>query len=264
MTERHKHAARQRVGLVGGQIITRRVRSASANVDVRQLARLRHVAYRLLSVALLYPQDPVIAAAAYAASHLRRTSSWSVRLAIYTPLNRFLQHAAALGLSSLRALQQEYIALFGSSLMLQPVPLCESAYLDSESMALPRVIADLEQQYALAGLSASREGAVPADHAAVELEFISFLCKKELGAWAAKDLHSALEAIDRQRSFIEKHPSRWVPLLASAIARRAPGNFYALTAEAASALLLHDGALLEALLEYLDKDRGPVVEGGKP
>lgn len=256
--------ARQRIGLVGGQIVTRRVRSASANVDVRQLARLRHGAYRLLSVALLYPQEPVIAAAAYAASHLRRTSSWSVRLATYTPLDRFLQHAASLGPGSLRALQQEYIALFGGGAMHQPVPLYESAYLDPSSMALPRIIADLEQQYTSVGLSASREGAVPADHAAVELEFVSFLCRKELGAWAAKELDSAREAIDRQRSFIEKHPGRWVPLLASAVARRAPGHFYALTAEAASALLLHDGAFLQVLLEYLDAEDELPMEGDKP
>ncbi len=263
MIERQGHAARHRIAMVGSQIVTRRVRPARASVDARRLACLRQGAYRLLSAALLYPERPFIDAAAHVAGHLRRTSSWSAQLAMYLPLERFLQYTEALGPDNLEALQQQYMALFGSSLVHQSVPLCESAYLAPESMALSRVIADLEKQYASVGLSASAEGAIPADHAAVELEFVSFLCKKEQDAWAARDLHSVLETIARQKSFIEQHPGLWIPLLAAVLSRRGQAHFYELAVQAARALVLHDAVFLEVLFEYLNANGEILMEGGE-
>jgi TorA maturation chaperone TorD len=259
----HARASRLRLIVIGGNVITSPVRSEETSMDVRRLARFRQKAYRLVGAMLLYPEEPVIEAASWAARQLRFRNRWAAKLAFYGPYEQFLRRTESLVAARTGELQEVYLALFGNSAARQMIPLCESAYLDPAYTASGWILGDLEREYASAGLSAIN-GQSP-DHAAVELEFISLLCDREIEAWNTRNLPGVLKAVRRQRRFLEQHPCQWFPYLARAVARRDEFGFYGYVAEAARAIAVHDADFLRTLAERLGAEaRDAHIEGGTP
>jgi TorA maturation chaperone TorD len=220
-------------------------------LDLRRLGRLRQDAYGLLATAFLYPQKALLTTATQVARRLGRQDRWAAELGFYGPCRRFLDSVVDLNVSSLPAMQEGYVALFSDSAFPRPVPLRESAYMDQTAMMAGRAIADLEREYGAAGLSVATAGE-SADHVAVEMEFVSFLCALETHSWESEDVAGALEYIQRERGFLEGHPCRWLASLARAIARRDAPSFYAQSSEAAHAMVAHDVDFLAALAASLE------------
>ena len=105
-----------------------------------------------------------------------------------------------------RSLREEFVALFIADRKRFCAPY-EGAYLGQIDYAVPMPILLLEREYA-------REGLLPPkhelpDHLAVELEFLSYLCGKEITT--AIGGGETAPIVSAQRSFIARHLARWLP-----------------------------------------------------
>ena len=252
------HGARPGLGAVDQRISTGQECAGEPGVNLLHLARFRHRAYQLLGAMLLYPEESIVWAAPGAARRLRRMSPWAAKLAFYGPLEQFLRRIESLTPPETQELQESYRTLFGNGTPRRSIPLCESAYLDPALLASGWVMADLERGYAAEGLSTSPTRGEASDHAAVELEFVSFLCAQEARAWRAGGAPAVLELVSRQNEFLEQHPGRWFPLLARAVARRDEFGFYTYTVEAARAIAVHDADFLGILVKHLSTETGDI------
>lgn len=66
----------------------------------------------------------------------------------------------------------------------------------------------------------------PADHIAVELEFMYYLASKEIEAIENKDLERANLYLNKQYSFIQRHLSKWIPEFTDSICANTKEVFY--------------------------------------
>jgi TorA maturation chaperone TorD len=225
-----------------------------------ELARLRQAAYRLLACSFLFPEPDLIQESADAARSLRDGESWAAEFAFYGSWREFAEVLSNTDPSQVTDLRDEHMALFGADSARSSIPLTETGYLEPGSLESGQIVASVRQHYASAGLAPRTTTAEPFDHLSVELEFISYLCGKEVDAWDSGELKDARIAMGRQRRFIEKHPSKWAPMVAAGIIHR--DGLYARAAAAAEALLTHDIDFLAAARTHLK--HAQLARGGAP
>jgi TorA maturation chaperone TorD len=219
----------------------RRGDAASPPLRLAELARFRQAAYRLFGEALRPPEPERVRALAAVASELDSGNGPLASLAFSPAWSRFL-HALAEGGG--RASEEAFVRLFVADVE-GICPPAASHYLAPEAPAL--VMAYVEREYALAGLSVAAGLAEPPDHAAVELDFMSLLCGEEADAWSRQALEAGAQRFDREATFLDRHLCRWFPEFARRVANRDPRGFYALVTDTARAFLLHDLDLVTVL-----------------
>lgn len=205
------------------------------------LARLRERTYRLIGGAFLYPDDRRLPSLAALARELRGDRASAARFAFYLPWSRCLEALANADADPV-SLRSAYVRTFLIEPVGGPCVPQESAYRDE---GVGGVIGELERRYAAAGLVVAAAGE-PADHVAVELHFMAFLCGEEAAAWAA-DGHEAERCLEREREFLGEHPARWIGAFAEWLGRTPHAGIYRLVGEAASAFVQHDVDLLALL-----------------
>jgi TorA maturation chaperone TorD len=164
--------------------------------------------------------------------------------------------AEGLAPEDLPVMEQSYLTLFVGTSLRKPIPLHETSFLDPADEMSGQVLADIEGAYGAAGLSASPSTGEMPDHAAVELEFVSYLIAREEAAWEAGDVSQVLRAIRSQGRFLKRHPCVWLPALARGVASRQPGGLYAAATSAAWALAAHDVDFLPALADTVRAANG--------
>ena len=218
-------------------------------INALRLAEVRQGTYQLLALMLLQPDEPTIQAASEGARLLRRLRRSISSFAFYPVWERFLRQVETLTPDQYENLERAHISLFGRGNKQGQVSLHETEYLGADPAALGEVLADLERDYSSSGLSASLTEA--ADHAAVELEYMAFLCGQEIDAQENGDLPRAVDCMERERNFLERHPCRWFPILAQTVNQRDEDALYALTVDAARAMATHDVDFLETVATHL-------------
>lgn len=232
-------------------------------MEVNELVQLRRLAYGMLGAMLLYPEESTLAEIADVARHVRHDLAWDSELAFSVPWDDFVGAVAILTPASVPMLQAEYSGLFDAGAFPKPVPIMESGYLDPTSLTSGQLLADLESEYIDAGLAVVTEGAQTADHAAVELEFVSFLCELEADALESGDMPAILESTLRQWRFLQQHPCEWIPNFARAVESRGGSEFYTVTTRTAHALTSHDVDFVEMWSQHLaDHVDGEDAEAG--
>ncbi len=244
----HSPRGRFRPIRLHGSIIMSRVPARVVKLSLLRLAEVRQGTYQLLASMLLYPEETVIKNASEAAHQLRRRRRTMGSYAFYTPWESFLRGAETLTPDDVGYLARTYLSFFGGGDLL-PVPLHETEYLAPDAVVTAKVLADLESEYSSVGLSASLSEA--SDHAAVELEYISFLCGQEIEALQNAELPRIVECMEREKHFLERHPCQWLPILARTVNQRGEKALYGLTADAARAMTTHDVDFLETVARHL-------------
>lgn len=218
----------------------------AAPVRLTELARFRQAAYRLFGAALLYPAADRMAMLVGAARELAGESEPYAGFAFFPQWMAFLTSLGRRGESGTGDLEETYLDLF---VVNQKVPLYESRFLTPEAPGL--TMAALDGAYRVAGLSVAGSFKEPPDHAAVELEFMSFLCGKEAEVWSKRSRQDAVQQLELEARFLDRHLSLWFPAFAEQVVHHAPNSFYASVTRAAHALIGHDQGLLAGLLaEY--------------
>jgi TorA maturation chaperone TorD len=199
------------------------------------LAEVRGQVYRLLALAFYEPTFQM-------AGDIASGSHTSVLQELFDVLGiagaaglgdhpQLAQTPAGLDAQSLwQALKLEHTRLFVGPGHV-PAPPYESVYRQDvpvfeRGLLMGRPTIHLRQQYAAAGLQLASDYTDLPDHIAAELEFMSFLCSKEAGAWRAGDEKVALGHASTQRLFLAEHLCRWVPAFCRAVAQHAQLDFY--------------------------------------
>jgi DMSO reductase family type II enzyme chaperone len=138
-------------------------------------------------------------------------------------------------------LQAEYVRLFEVGVGAPPCPLYGGLYARTRKKAMEEVC----RFYEYFGLRLPPKMQELPDHVTAELEFLHFLTFREVAALhQGKDRASYLRA---QRDFLERHPGRWVPLLARRLAGQSPLPFFAGLVALTEAFLTQEKAYVRAL-----------------
>lgn len=217
--------------------------------ELLELARFRQGAYRLLAAWLLYPDRAVVEVAPSAAGLLREYDAFAIGLTYWDSWDRLLRALEQIGIDEFPSLERSYMRLFGESRAQQPISLCETGYVAAPDL-VAQITGSVATQYVASGLAVST-GEMP-DHAAVELEYLSFLCDNE-GATRQeavglkKGCATTSRVLERQQSFLKEHLSMWMPAMSRQVAKRDQG-IYALICSAASALVVGDLDLVTIML----------------
>jgi TorA maturation chaperone TorD len=141
-------------------------------------------------------------------------------------------HAAALQheLTTVDALnlRVDHAALFVGPFMLKAPPY-GSVYLEADRALMGKTTVAAAECYARAGLTVTlRE---PADHIAVELEFMQYLAALAAQAALRDDVERAGQVAGAARQFLTEHLSAWTPAFCTALRRNAETGFYRILAD---------------------------------
>ena len=108
---------------------------------------------------------------------------------------------------------------------------------------------DVKNRYREAGLDTAKTFKDAPDHISAELEFMYYLIFKEIEAFANSDIETAVNFIQRQKSFLEDHLMVWVPEFAKSIMENAENPFYPNLAKATTAFLEENYRIVGSILE---------------
>jgi TorA maturation chaperone TorD len=201
------------------------------------LARVRQVMYQLFGSLFLYPNGDRLANVQTAAQALQKEDDLWSAFPFHPSWLRLLDRLATLPAGENVSIEEEYVQLF--SVNPKAIP-NESVYINPEGGARGLIIAHLEEEYTVAGLAVSPAAVESPDHIAVELEFMAFLCDREVEAWETGDDEAAERVHQQQHEFLNKHLKKWFPGFARSTKAANPVHLYGLVIEAAFAFLHHE------------------------
>jgi DMSO reductase family type II enzyme chaperone len=185
------------------------LRSVSAARDVGRTAAARCLCYAAFSELVASPHDLDVREA------LRGRLGVAADLPYPLGLDALIEESGAADADRLKA---EYSGLFEVGSQGPPVPIRE----DLQTGQRGGTREDIVRFYDYFGYRLGDRFAWAPDHLSVELEFMHFLCFNE-----ASDGDDQLSWQLAQADFAERHLANWVPQLAQAVERLAPGSLYA-------------------------------------
>ncbi len=193
----------------------------------------RSLGYALLARCLAYPDDSGAAA-------IRGAASEAGLLLAGTALEGLVESATSADRQALEARHSQLFTLSSSP----DCPTFETAYLATDQIQQTQRMADINGFYRAFGVDTVEAGFRP-DDISVELEFMGFLCRKQVYAAQHLGAPRVRQTLRAERMFLREHLGRWGGALGRRIALRAALDpFYSLVGGA-----LHDW--LEADCEFL-------------
>jgi TorA maturation chaperone TorD len=185
--------------------------SAPVNNNMYMQILFRQALYRLFCSVFLYPDEEMLIDLQMGVTELLNSSGYWNEYAFAENLQQLISNIIDLDLDDRKPLVNEYNRLF---LVKPKVPPYETTYLKLTGQSQGMIGADLSGIYGSAGLVVSPEMNELPDHIAVQLEFMSFLCKKESTALQENNQPDLIAAQQEQRSFLNNHLARWFPSFA--------------------------------------------------
>ncbi|MBI2288258.1 MAG: molecular chaperone TorD family protein [Chloroflexi bacterium] len=131
-------------------------------------------------------------------------------------------------LSKSEELSLEYTRLFRGPVKAKAYPY-ESMYIEGGMMGTSTL--DVLRRYGEAGVAIEEGFKDLPDHISAELEFMHYLCRRELDALQRGADDEARRFRDRQQSFLREHLNKWVPRFTSLIQQYAAMPYYLTIAE---------------------------------
>ena len=170
----------------------------------------------------------------------------------------YLRKLAGRDLEELRVqVASEYAELFVGP---RPplAPLYESVYLGSPNRLFTEQTMSVRRFYERCGLAVVKDGKVPDDHVAYELELMATLVSREADAIEAGRPAVVLELQRLQREFLVVHLGGWLGLFAARVAEAPCAGFYGALARFARDFVTEDDAALGASIRELENLGGSV------
>ena len=207
----------------------------------------RQALYRLLCSVFLYPDEEMLVDLQSGVRELLNSSDYWDDYGFAENLQQLISTIIGLDMNERVPLVNEYNRLF---LVKPKVPPYETTYLKLPGQSNGMIEADLMGVYGLAGLAVSPEMNELPDHIAVQLEFMSFLCEKELIAIQNNDQKEVADRQREQKRFMRDHLVLWFPKFAKK-AREEAGrdSFYRQVVETTFAFLHNELNILDIRLE---------------
>ena len=138
----------------------------------------------------------------------------------------------------------EYAQLFVGPFGLKAPPY-GSVYLDGERTVMGPSTIETIRCYEDEGLVRDAEFTELPDHIAVELEFMYFLCFREVEALRNGDTERAAAYQRKQEDFLLHFPGRWAPLFCRNIKEGTDNRFYTALADCLAAVISQQSAQYE-------------------
>jgi TorA maturation chaperone TorD len=124
-----------------------------------------------------------------------------------------------------KELAAEYATLF-LNMGRRPVHPFESVYTSSERLMMQEAHDEVLNIYLHEGVGKVEEFKLPEDHIAVELDFMSYLCQKNIDAIKKGDDEAASGYLTKQKDFLEKHLLVWIPAFCLDLEKMTRSIFY--------------------------------------
>jgi TorA maturation chaperone TorD len=189
-------------------------------IDFIERETFRAEVYRLLSVCFYLPCKRTI--------ETEGIMHDLVRL-LETVCPEAVGHARSME-SECTAYDEEYLKVDHAKLFVGPfelqAPPYGSVYLDSQKSVMGDTTMQVLEMYQEAGLSLSDALKEPPDHIAVELEFMYYLCGKEIGAFEPGDPDEAYPFMRMQYEFHNRYLSPWIGPFCESIRENTENRFY--------------------------------------
>lgn len=209
-----------------------------------ELTIRRAAAYDLIARCLAFPDSA-------AALAVREAATVAQPLLEGTPLERLATLAFD---ATAQQLEERYSRIFTFSTSVD-CPTFETAYLSTDAGQQTHRMADINGFYRAFGVDTMGSGFRP-DDICVELEFMGFLCRKQVYAAEHMGAPRVNQALRAQRMFLKEHLGRWGAPLGLRIARHAASDpFYSEVGHALHDWLEADCSLLKV---------GPIEKAGQP
>jgi TorA maturation chaperone TorD len=129
------------------------------------------------------------------------------------------------GSANLEPLKIDFSKLFVGPYKLFAAPY-GSVYLDGERQVMGDSTLDVKNRYREAGLDTAKNFKDAPDHISAELEFMYYLIFKEIEAFSKADMQTAIDFVQKQKSFLEDHLMAWGLEFAGNIIEYAENPFY--------------------------------------
>lgn len=102
----------------------------------------------------------------------------------------------------------------------------ESVYTSSGGLMMQNAYSEVKRIYALDGFAKNPEFSEPEDHIAVELAFMSALCKNAVSVIEEGDEAAVTTALDKQLDFLQHHLLNWIEPFIADMQNSAEQGFY--------------------------------------
>ncbi|MEE8422063.1 MAG: molecular chaperone TorD family protein [Dehalococcoidia bacterium] len=240
--------------------------ATEAALSLADLAEFRAQTYRVVSQALLPPEQSRSRFIREAARELLDDGAPMARFAVYAQWRALLDAVIDIAICDRADMEVHYAGLFTVAAPQLRCPPYESTYGRDRGERAGWLHAELSGAYAAAGLAVARDAARPPDHVAIELEYASTLCAQEAAAWDAgtgdgtddaRREQPAVALQARQQAFLDRHLCAWLPRFAHRVAEEDRGPYAALC-RSAVVFVNHDRDLLGALLDEWGDAREPL------
>jgi DMSO reductase family type II enzyme chaperone len=209
---------------------------------MQNLLVVRQALYRFFSLSFLYPAtDNLIDLRIGTNELLNSKEAWKEQ-PYAEPLSSLLEHLSIAELNNNKTIVDEYNRLF---LIKPSVSPYETTYMNTLGKSNGMVVAEISGIYAQAGLVVSPNFNDLPDHIAIELEFMSFLCGKELQGLLEGDEEACETARQEQRDFLDRHLAIWFPQFAKKALSETNEHLYKTVIEATFSFLRNEIELLE-------------------
>jgi len=217
-----------------------RPRATSIDAAIR-----RSLGYALVARCLAYPDES-------GAGAVRGAAADAGQALVGTACERLAEVAASVSHGDI---EERHSRLFTFSAS-PDCPTFETAYLATDHLQQAQRMADLNGFYRAFGVDTVETGFRP-DDICVELEFMGFLCRKEVYAAERLGAPRVGQTLRAERMFLREHLGRWGAALGRRISLRAAGDpFYSVVGDA-----LHDW--LESEREFLGVGDIDVVDAAR-
>ncbi len=148
---------------------------------------------------------------------------------------------------NLEQLQIDFSSLFAGPFKLLAPPY-GSVYLEGKREVMGVSTLDARSRYKEAGLELSGQIKEAPDHIAIELEFVYYLIFKEIEVFAQADSESAINYLEKQKAFLERHLGRWITKFTNNIVQHATTDFYKHLAQATKIFVQQDFKFISEIL----------------
>ncbi len=146
----------------------------------------------------------------------------------------------------------EYANLFLGIKGKPPHP-SESAYRSEDHLIMQEPMDEVLHAYWDAGVNKEKKFTEPADHIAVELQFMAYLCRKTAEALGRNEKDNALKYLKMQRDFLRNHLSLWVSSFVKDILETAEVDFYKGIAIITKRFIELDNSMINDMLKAVEE-----------
>jgi DMSO reductase family type II enzyme chaperone len=209
---------------------------------MQNLLILRQILYRFFSLLFLYPDNETMNDLLVATQELLSTQEYWEKQPYAETLSALLKQLSRSSKEYRKKIIDEYNRLFLINPRVSPY---ETTYVNSIGKSSGNVVAEISGIYAQAGLAVSPKFNDLPDHIAIELEFMSFLCEKELQGMLESNGEATAVAQQEQRDFLDRHLAFWFPQFTKKVLSETNEQLYKNVIEAAFSFLRNELALAE-------------------